>query len=82
MARAVADITKRSTAINFTLPLELLAHMDELAARSGVSRSEFLRGLIEQALEDAEDVAVAKERLADEADGWVSLDGLRTATKA
>ena len=82
MARAVADITKRSTAINFTLPLELLARMDELASLAGVSRSRYIRGLIEHALEDADDIAVAGERLADEADGWVSLDDLRAATRA
>ena len=76
MARAVVSMSKRSMAVNFSLPLDLLANLDELAARAGVSRSEFLRGLIEQALEDADDVAVAKERLADEADGWVSLDDL------
>jgi predicted DNA-binding protein len=77
MARPVAAVTKRSIAVNFTLPLELLGRMDELAAGVGVSRSEFLRGLIEQALEDADDIAVSKERLADDRDGWVSLDELQ-----
>lgn len=62
MARATASITKRSVPINFSLPLELLAHMDESAARQGVSRSEFLRRLIEQALElDALDLELADE---------------------
>lgn len=82
MARAVSSMAKRCTAINFTLPLEMLAGVDELAKRAGVSRSLFLRRLIEQALEDADDVTVAKERLADETDGWVSLDDLRTTTQA
>jgi len=81
MARALVSVTKRSMAVNFSLPLELLGRMDELAARAGVSRSEFLRNLIEQALEDADDIAVATERLADEADGWVSLDELRAGVK-
>lgn len=81
MARALVSVTKRSMAVNFSLPLELLGRMDELAARTGVSRSEFLRDLIEQALEDADDVAVAKDRLADGDDGWVSLDELRAEAK-
>ncbi|MEN6305248.1 MAG: ribbon-helix-helix protein, CopG family [Armatimonadia bacterium] len=77
MARQLTTAAKRSVAVNFTLPLELLAQADELARRAGVSRSEYLRHLIEQALEDADDIAVAKERLADETDGWVSLDELK-----
>jgi len=81
MARRVAALTRRSVAVNFTLPLELLALMDQLAAEAKLSRSEFLRNLIEEALEDADDVAVAEARLADEADGWVSLDELRAMTK-
>jgi metal-responsive CopG/Arc/MetJ family transcriptional regulator len=51
--------------------------MDQLAAEAKLSRSEFLRNLIQEALEDAEDLAVSRKRLADEADGWVSLDELR-----
>lgn len=82
MGRAISSITKRSVAINLSLPLELLARTDEAAAKLGLSRSEFLRTLMERALEDLDDIAVARERLADEADGWVSLDDLRAATKA
>jgi predicted DNA-binding protein len=81
MARPAASLTKRSVPINFSLPLELLGRMDEMAASAGVSRSEFLRGLIEDALEDADDVAVARARLADDADGWVSLGELRAEAK-
>lgn len=77
MAGRVASLTRRSVAVNFTLPLELLALMDQLAAEAKLSRSEFLRNLIQEALEDAEDLAVSRKRLADEADGWVSLDELR-----
>jgi predicted DNA-binding protein len=82
MARPVKPITKRSVAINLSLPLELLARTDEAAAEAGVSRSEFLRSILERVLEDADDLAVAKARLADEADGWVSLDELRAEAKA
>ena len=82
MARPVKPITKRSVAINLSLPLELLVRTDEAAAQAGVSRSEFLRSILERVLEDADDLAVAKARLVDEADGWVSLDELRAEAKA
>jgi predicted DNA-binding protein len=82
MARAVADITKRSTAVNFTLPVGLLADVDQLAARQGMSRSQLLRKLIEEALEldqvDLQLAAEAKQRLADEEDVAVTYAQART----
>jgi predicted DNA-binding protein len=81
MARPLSSVTNRSTAINFSLPLDLLAHMDELAARQGVSRSEFLRKLIEQALElDALDLELAEDarrRMADADDEVVPYEQAR-----
>ena len=81
MARRIAAAADRSTAINFTLPLPLLAQLDKLAAQAGVSRSEFLRELIEQALEfDALDLELAEEakrRMADSADETLPYEQAR-----
>ncbi len=81
MARPVTPAANRSTAVNFTLPLALLTRLDELAVQAGVSRSEFLRELIEQALEfDALDLALAEEakrRMADSADEAIPYEHAR-----
>ena len=76
MARPVRPPDARNVAINFSLSMRLLALIDEQAARSGLSRSGFMRAILERALEDAEDVQVAKARLGDESDEWVPLDRL------
>ena len=81
MARPVTPTANRSTAVNFTLPLAMLARLDELAAQAGVSRSEFLRELIQQALEfDAVDLELAEEakrRMADPDDEVVPYEQAR-----
>jgi len=77
----VTPTANRSTAVNFTLPLAMLARLDELAAQAGVSRSEFLRELIQQALEfDAVDLELAEEakrRMADPDDEVVPYEQAR-----
>jgi predicted DNA-binding protein len=76
MARPIKPPEARNTAVNISLPLGLLVRIDEAANQAGLSRSEFLRSIAERALEDADDMAVARARLADDADGWVSLGEL------
>jgi hypothetical protein len=76
MARPVKTPDARNVAINFSLSMRLLTLIDEQAARSGLSRSGFMRAILERALEDAEDIEIAQARLADESDEWVPLDRL------
>ena len=76
MARPVTTPDARNVAINFSLSMRLLALIDEQAARAGQSRSGFMRAILERALEDADDVEVARARLADESDEWIPLERL------
>jgi len=81
MARPVVSPAERSTTVNFTLPLALLTRLDDLATRTGTSRSQLLRELIEQALEfDASDLELAEEakrRVADANDETIPYDQAR-----
>jgi len=57
----VQDPERRRVAVNVSLDLGLLARLDAAAEREAASRSELLRRLLRQALEDeeAEDAALA-----------------------
>ena len=64
-------------AVSVDLSCALLGQVDEAAARAGLSRAEFIRHAVEQALEDAQDAAVSMARLQDAADPLVPWDEVK-----
>ncbi len=70
---------RSDVAVSVDLSSALLAQLDEAAARQGLSRAEFIRQAVEQALEDAEDAAVSIARLQDAADPLVPWDEVKRA---
>ena len=70
----------RRVPVNVTIDLELLQQLDAIVAEAGVSRSEFIRQLIEDHLEDAELARIADERMEEILAGratTVSLDEVK-----
>lgn len=64
MVKAAKDAAPR-VAMSVTITSRLREQIDRAARGQGVSRSEFVRQAVEEALEDLDDVEVARARLAD-----------------
>jgi len=73
----ITDNSTRRVAVNISLSVGLLEHLDELAAREGISRSAYIRAAIERMMEDADDIAVSEARLKDENDPWVPWEQVK-----
>ncbi|MBU0610694.1 MAG: ribbon-helix-helix protein, CopG family [Armatimonadetes bacterium] len=73
----ITDNSNRRVAVNISLSVGLLEHLDALAATEGLSRSAYIRAAIERAMEDADDIAVSEARLKDESDPWVSWEQVK-----
>lgn len=70
----------RKAPINVTIDIALLERLDEVVASQGISRSEFLRRLVEDYLDDAALAEVAEERMRAIREGRdvpLSLDAVR-----
>lgn len=73
----ITDNSTRRVAVNISLSVGLLEHLDALAAGEGVTRSAYIRAAIERAMEDADDIAVSETRLKDENDPWVPWEQVK-----
>lgn len=72
MSSSMAQITAR-------IPDELVAQIDEAAARLKRSRAQVVRQAIEYYLDDLEDLKVGLERLQDPADPMLDWEEARSA---
>jgi len=80
MAASPARVTARKVPVNVTIDLELLQQLDTLVAQMGLTRSQFIRELIEDYLTDTELAKVAEQRMEDSKAGraaTVSLDEVK-----
>lgn len=73
----ITDNSTRRVAVNVSLTVALLEHLDALAQEQGLSRSALIRGAIERMIEDADDIAVSEARLNDPSDPWVPWEQVK-----
>lgn len=73
----ITNNSTRRVAVNISLSVGLLEHLDALAASEGRSRSAFIRAAIERMIEDADDIAVSEARLKDPNDPWVPWEQVK-----
>jgi metal-responsive CopG/Arc/MetJ family transcriptional regulator len=80
MGTTPSRVSGRKVPVNVTIDLALLEQLDRLVLEAGLSRSEFIRQLIEDRIEDAALALVAEERMNEILEGraeTVSLDEVK-----
>ena len=76
MAMTPPRVSGRKVPVNVTIDLALLEQLDQLVLEAGLSRSEFIRQLIEDRIEDAALAQVAEERMNEILDGRAETKSL------